>query len=148
MISEYLPAGEFNKKTAHIIFSAHGLPIDIIEKGDPYLKQTQITFENICEKLPFECGKHLAFQSRTGPAKWLEPDSVNVIKNLASKGARTIGIVPISFVAENLETLYDQDIVLRQTAFASGIADYYRVPAFDGDGRFIKCLKQLVLENE
>ncbi len=148
IITESLPPDIFNNDKSHIIFSAHGLPVKIIDNGDPYLVHLNKTVTSVSGKLPFSCSLHLSFQSRTGPAKWLEPDTRDLIKDLAANGAESIAIVPISFVSENLETLFDQDIIIKQSALDAGIKTFYRIPAFNDKDSFIECLKNMILNYE
>jgi ferrochelatase len=87
---------------------------------------------------------HLSFQSRVGPAKWLGPNTDETIRRLASEGVKQLVIVPISFVSEHVETLYELDILYREVAKEAGIAEMRRVPTLNSDPRFIRGLAAMV----
>ena len=122
-----------------ILFSAHGLPISIIQKGDPYEWQICETVKKIASILNLKKEQYqITYQSRVGPVKWLEPNTEHVIKNLARRGKNLV-VVPISFVSEHSETLVELDIEYREIADAYKI-DYYRVPALADNEDFISCI--------
>lgn len=126
-----------------ILFSAHGIPESLIEKGDPYLKQTLCTVEGVMERL----GKgeyQVAFQSRLGPVKWLGPSLPDKLKELSAKGAPPLVIVPVSFVSDHIETLYELDIQHRELAIELGFAVYERAPALNTRPDFIAALADLI----
>ncbi|HYG69414.1 MAG TPA: ferrochelatase, partial [Anaeromyxobacteraceae bacterium] len=81
-------------------------------------------------------------QSRVGPAKWLGPDTVEFLSQHA--GGKVIVTVPIAFVSEHLETLYDMDILAKDAAEKAGAAGYHRVPALGVRPDFVAALADLV----
>jgi ferrochelatase len=131
---------------AVILFSAHGVPASLIRQGDPYLEETRLTVAGVSQRLgnrPYE----LAFQSRLGPVKWLNPSLPEILKTLAARGAPPLVIVPVSFVSDHIETLYELDIQHRQIAEDLGFTIYERAPALNTRPDFIKALAQLVRES-
>jgi ferrochelatase len=128
----------------HIVFSAHSVPVRYIEKGDPYLEQTRQTVRLVMERLGGERPHHLSFQSKVGPVKWLRPSTDETIRRLASEGASQVLLVPVSFVSEHIETLYELDILYREVADEVGLAHYRRVPALNCEPDFISALANLV----
>src|SRR5262249_32439503 len=110
----------------HLVFSAHGLPMSLVEKGDPYPKQVEETVRLTCE---LGAQKHanwpkthlLCYQSRVGPAKWLEPPFVGTLERLGHEGVKETLVVPISFVTEHIETLHEINIDGRLDAKKFGI---------------------------
>lgn len=127
-----------------LLFSAHGLPQSFIDSGDPYLEQIQTTVRLVMER--FEgISHHLSFQSRAGPVKWLEPSTEDKISELAAKGTGPLLVVPISFVSDHIETLYEIDIQYREEALSLGLNEFSRVEALNSSEKFIGCLADLVL---
>jgi protoporphyrin/coproporphyrin ferrochelatase len=128
----------------HIVFSAHSVPVSYIEEGDPYLEQTKQTVASVMEQLGSNRPHHLSFQSKVGPVKWLRPSTDETIRRLAAEGASQVLLVPVSFVSEHIETLYELDILYRHVAEEVGIANYRRVPALNIRPDFIAALAGLV----
>lgn len=126
-----------------LLFTAHGLPQSFIDAGDPYLDQIQATVALVMERFG-GVRHHLAFQSRAGPVKWLEPSTEDKIGELAREGTRQLLLVPISFVSDHIETLYEIDIQYRQEAQKRGIVDFRRVESLNSSPLFIDCLADLV----
>jgi ferrochelatase len=129
---------------AHILFSAHSIPESYVKSGDPYLDQTRETVELIAGALGRSNPYQLAFQSKIGPVRWLGPSTQDVILRLAGSGIRQILVVPVSFVSEHIETLYELDIQYRKVAADAGVSEFRRVPALNCDPFFIKALGELV----
>lgn len=132
-----------------IVFSAHGIPVDCVEKlGDPYEFQVQHTVKCVMEQLNHEAStpfQHtLCYQSRVGPKKWLIPtidDALHACKN-DDVGAV---VVPIAFVSDHSETLVELDIQYRDVAQNLGLAHYSRAPSLNDHPLFIDFLKSEVL---
>ena len=127
-----------------ILFSAHSIPDSYVKAGDPYLDQTRETVELIADKLKRTNPYQLAFQSKIGPIKWLGPSTSDAIIKLGRQGIDQILVVPVSFVSEHIETLYELDIQYRELAADAGISEFRRVPALNCDPTFIRALRELV----
>lgn len=136
-------AGFPDHTTVQLVFSAHGLPQSFIDSGDPYLEHIQATVRLTMEHFG-GVSHHLAFQSRAGPVKWLEPSTEAKIAELAAAGCKQLLMVPISFVSDHIETLYEIDIQYRDEAAALGIVDFRRTEALNSSPAFISCLAELV----
>ena len=133
-----------------LVFSAHGLPMSLVEKGDPYPKQVEETIRLTCElgaqKYANWPRQHLlCYQSRVGPAKWLEPPFVGTLEKLGQEGVKEVLVVPISFVTEHIETLHEINIEGREDAKKFGIERFRMMPAVGDSPSFIAALKDLVL---
>ncbi len=128
----------------HLLFSAHSVPQSYIERGDPYLRHTEETVRLVSAALGNAYPTHLSFQSKVGPVKWLEPATEQKIRDLRVQGVEQLLMIPISFVSEHIETLYELDILYKQVADEIGLPYYRRVPAFNTDARFIRALADLV----
>ena len=133
----------------HIIYSAHSLPERYIKQGDPYLYQTKecvsLINNRLQERLNYNVEYSIAFQSRVGPVKWLEPSTESVIGTLARRGVRNILAVPVSFVSDNIETLYELDIEYGNLAAELGVANFRRVESLNVHTKFIEVLTDITL---
>ena len=132
----------FFSENPQIVFSAHSLPQSFIDTGDPYLLEINETLKALREIYSLE--GTLSFQSRSGPVKWLEPATDKVIEDLAAKGCTELLMVPISFVSDHIETLYEINILFRNKASALGI-HLECSPSLNTKPCFISCLADLVL---
>ena len=132
-----------DRRAVRILFSAHSLPQSFIDAGDPYLSQVKESVKLVMEGFrDTEFG--LAFQSRSGPVKWLEPDTRDAMRELASRGCRDLLVVPVSFVSDHIETLYEIDVQYAELAGSLGIVNFHRAPALNSSPAFIECLAALV----
>jgi protoporphyrin/coproporphyrin ferrochelatase len=135
----------------HLVFSAHGLPMSLVEKGDPYPKQIEETVRLVRDagsrQYPEWPRTHLVcYQSRVGPAKWLQPPLTGTIERLGGEGVKEMLVVPISFVTEHIETLHEINIEAREEAKKVGIEIFRMMPAVGDSPLFIGALKELVLD--
>ena len=133
-----------------LIFSAHGLPMSLVEKGDPYPGQVETTVRLVCEEGKKQFAgwpeKHLlCYQSRVGPAKWLQPSLTSTLEKLGGEGVKEMLVVPISFVTEHIETLHEINIEAREEAKKAGVEVFHMMPAVGDSPVFIAALKDLVL---
>ncbi len=128
---------ELNPDGTHVIFCAHGLPERHIVKGDPYVAHVTRTAQAAAARLPSGVPWSVAYQSRLGPGRWTEPELTNEIDRLGRQGTQTLCVVPVSFANENLETLYDLDIVAAESAKRAGISRFIRLPAVGEHPAFI-----------
>lgn len=126
-----------------LLFTAHGLPQSFIDAGDPYLDQIRTTVRLVMERFG-GIVHHLAFQSRAGPVKWLEPSTGDTIGELARAGVKKLLMVPVSFVSDHIETLHEIDIQYRHEAQQRGIEEFRRVESLNSSPLFIGCLADLV----
>ncbi len=134
----------------HLVFSAHGLPMSLVEKGDPYpqhIEETvRLAYALGAQRYPGWPKTHLlCYQSRVGPAKWLQPPFTGTLERLGREGVKEMLVVPISFVTEHIETLHEINIEGREDAKKSGIETYRMMPAVGDSPLFIAALKDLVL---
>jgi ferrochelatase len=138
---------EANRSDVHIIFSAHGTPMKLVRKGDPYKNHIEETVSAVVNRAKFIQQHHLCYQSKVGPQKWLEPKTPDMIEKLAGEGVKYLLIVPIAFVSDHLETLYEIGIEFRQLAKEKGILQFEVMPALNDSPKFISALKDLVLKS-
>jgi ferrochelatase len=137
---------ELKGRNVSILFSAHGIPQSMVDKGDPYQSQTEKTVRLILEELQWKGKWQLSYQSRVGPVKWLEPSTEHVIQEWGSRCVETMLMVPISFVSDHSETLYEMDIQYKELALEAGAKDFRRVASLNSRQSFIETLKEIVLQ--
>lgn len=137
----------FRRATPYLIFSAHGIPEKRIRQGDPYKGQTEETVRLILNKLDWSGEWGISYQSRVGPVKWLEPSTEASLEKLGKAGIKNLLMVPISFVSDHSETLYEMDIQYRSFAGKVGIENFHRAASLNSSRSFIAALKDIVLLN-
>ncbi|MEW6068388.1 MAG: ferrochelatase [Nitrospirota bacterium] len=125
----------------HVLFSAHSLPQKFIDKGDTYVKETLGTIEEITKQIQIKW--HLSYQSKSGPVKWLSPSTEEKLRELARGGVKNVLVVPISFVSDHIETLYEIDIFYKDMAERLGMT-LKRTDSLNIHPVFISALKDIV----
>lgn len=148
MLSDFIREGmgEFSQ-IPFLIFSAHSLPQRFVDEGDPYIKHTEKTVELVAKKLELNKDNFcIAYQSKTGPVKWVEPSTEDTLYKISKLGIKDVLIVPVSFVSDHIETLYEIDIVYKKLADSLGI-NLKRTKSFNTDNRFIKLLYYLIKQD-
>lgn len=150
-IVETLAAKPYKPNLTTVIFCAHGIPAKLVREGDRYEKEVHATVQALVAKLPAGLSWQLAFQSKVGPLRWLGPDVRQVVAQLAQVATkegtskeRTLLVVPISFVIDNLETCYELDNELQVEAAHLGLTDFRRVPCLNTQPLWVECLAELV----
>ncbi len=131
----------------HLVFSAHGIPETLVTAGDPYKSQIEKTVELVLAKGNWNLPYTLCYQSKVGPLKWVGPSLTETITILSQTGNRYLLVVPISFVSEHIETLFEIDVEARQVATNLGVKQFEMMPALNAQPKFIKALKNLVIES-
>jgi ferrochelatase len=130
----------------YLLFSAHSLPVKFIEEGDPYVKEIEGTVKSVMNLLGQDIAvpHGIGYQSRSGPVEWIGPSTDEMIVDLSQQGFKSIVIVPISFVSDHIETLYEIDILYTELAKRHGVV-LERVDSLNAKPLFISALKDLVL---
>jgi ferrochelatase len=132
-------------KEIDLIFSAHSLPQKIVDRGDSYQKEVedhQKILSKLLQKRGYEFrSTHLAYQSKLGPVKWLEPTLESVLKSLESKKAL---IVPISFTLDNSETIFELGMEYKELADELGFEFYEVASCPNSSRRLVETFKGLI----
>lgn len=132
-----------------VLFLAHSIPERFVREGDPYIRQVRETVAGIgkmlrerdgCESIP----QHLAYQGQVGPVRWVGPSVEEELGTMVREGIRAAVAVPVSFVSDHLETLYEIDIEVRGLAEGMGMRTFRRVPSLNADGGFIRALADVI----
>ncbi|MFV0430611.1 MAG: ferrochelatase [Alphaproteobacteria bacterium] len=136
-----------NQDNYEILYSAHSIPQAYVDAGDIYEEQVKDSLNIIHKKVEEELGHpvkyHLAWQSKVGKMKWLSPSVEETILRL--KNTNLI-IVPLSFVAENSETLVELDMDMKDIALNNGTKSYIRIPTPTNNPQFMAGLAQRIIE--
>ena len=127
-----------------MVFSAHSVPVAVIDAGDPYQRQIERTVELVWRQGQWPGRWHLCYQSKVGASKWLQPSMHATLKRLAGQGSRRVLVIPVSFVSDHVETLHEIDIEHRAQAMALGIQEFRMAPGLNDAPRFIGVLNRLV----
>lgn len=127
-----------------IVFSAHSVPLAVIERGDPYQRQIERTVDLVWAMGAWPARRHTCYQSKVGASKWLRPSMHQTIRDLAAAGSKHLLVVPISFVSDHVETLHEIDIEHREQARQLGIDDYRMMLGLNDSPLFIRALADLV----
>jgi ferrochelatase len=132
-----------DRSGVHLLFSAHGLPIDLVFQGDLYPLQIAETMEAIMKLRRNDLPYSLSYQSKVGPKQWLEPSVDQMIEKLAHEGVKGIVAIPIAFVSDHIETSYELGIELREEAEHEGITDFVVAKGLNDSPLFIDTLLDL-----
>ncbi len=130
---------------AELVFSAHSVPLAVVEKGDPYQKQIEETVELLMERGGWTNHHRLCYQSKVGASRWLQPSLHTAIRQLGRENIKKVCIVPISFVSDHVETLGEIDHEAREEAKEVGIEQFEMTSGLNTSATFISALAELVI---
>ncbi|MGA2235160.1 MAG: ferrochelatase [Terriglobales bacterium] len=131
---------------AEIVFSAHSVPVSVIEKGDPYQRQIEDTVRLLVQRGGWSNRHRLCYQSKVGASKWLQPSLHRTLHDLAAEHAREVCVVPVAFVSDHVETLGEIDHEAREEVRRLGIAQFEMSAGLNDSPKFIQALGQIVLQ--
>jgi ferrochelatase len=128
----------------HLVMSFHGVPARTLALGDPYHCECLKTARLLASWLELEpSGYTVAFQSRFGKAKWLEPYTEPTLRALAQRGLRRVDVVCPGFTSDCLETLEEIAMEGRDAFLAAGGTSFHFIPCLNDDAAWIAALGQL-----
>jgi protoporphyrin/coproporphyrin ferrochelatase len=127
-----------------IVFSAHSVPVAVIEAGDPYQRQIEETVRLLMQRGNWPNRNRLCYQSKVGASRWLQPSLHNALRDLAAENIKEVCVVPISFVSDHVETLGEIEHEARAEADALGIKRFEMTVGLNDSPRFISALADLV----
>jgi len=130
-----------------LLFSAHSLPLDVIDRGDAYPQEVGASVQRVVEQLGRSNPYILAYQSDVGPVRWLGPSTERVLRRLGARGHKHVLVVPIAFTSDHIETLSELDREYGEVARQAGIQHYKRAPALNDRPLFLDGLAQIVREH-
>jgi len=129
-----------------IIFSAHSIPVAVVEKGDPYQRQIEETVRLVMQRGGWPNAHRLCYQSKVGASRWLQPSLHTTLRQLAAEKMREICVVPIAFVSDHVETLGEIDHEARHLAEELGFTQFEMSAGLNDSPKFIEALSQIVQE--
>ena len=130
-----------------ILFSAHSLPLDVIDRGDAYPQEVGASVQRVVEQLGRSNPYILAYQSDVGPVRWLGPSTAEVLRRIGARGQRHVLVVPIAFTSDHIETLSELDREYGEVAHQAGITHYKRAPALNDRRLFLDGLANIVRDH-
>ena len=132
--------------TVPVLFSAHSLPVRTVERGESYPLESAATVRAVMDRLAVPNPYLLSYQSKVGPMRWLGPGTADTVERLAAQGATRVLIVAVSFTCDHVETLWELDVELAETARRAGITELRRAPALNDRPAFTHALARIVAD--
>jgi protoporphyrin/coproporphyrin ferrochelatase len=129
---------------AELVFSAHSVPVAIVDKGDPYQRQIEETVALLMQRGGWRNHHRLCYQSKVGASKWLQPTLRYTLRQLAAEKVNEVCVVPVSFVSDHVETLGEIDHEARVEASRLGIRQFEMTQGLNDSPAFIAALAGLV----
>uniref|UniRef100_A0A183TJV2 Ferrochelatase n=1 Tax=Schistocephalus solidus TaxID=70667 RepID=A0A183TJV2_SCHSO len=134
-----------DQQEAVVLFSAHSIPMSVVNRGDPYIQEVGATVHAVMQELDFALPYRLVWQSKVGPAAWMGQNTASAIRGLARIGRKHAIIVPITFTSDHIETLHDMDIEFcARIAKEAGMISVRRAAAPNDNAMFVQGLAELV----
>lgn len=142
-LAQYPPE---QRSKAVLLFSAHSLPMSVVDRGDPYVSEVAATVSSVMHRLGNKNPYRLVWQSKVGPRAWMGPQTSEALKGLAKLGEKKVVLVPIAFTSDHIETLYELDLEYGQEAKELGI-DLRRAESLNGSPVFIRALADIAADH-
>jgi protoporphyrin/coproporphyrin ferrochelatase len=142
---EQYPAEE--RDDVLVLFSAHSLPLKVIDRGDAYPAEIGATVTRVVEAMGLRNPHLVSYQSEVGPLRWLGPSTETVIEQLGHRGEKNLLVVPTAFTSDHIETLSELDLEYGELAHNLGMTGYKRAPALNGRTEFLDALADIVYEH-
>jgi ferrochelatase len=127
-----------------LMFSAHSLPLSVIDRGDAYPQEVGATVERVMETLGARNPYMLTYQSEVGPVRWLGPSTEGMIRRLASDQRKNVLVVPVAFTSDHIETLSEIDIEYAELAHELGLTGFRRAPSLNTRPAFLDAMADIV----
>ncbi|MDX2185105.1 MAG: ferrochelatase [Gemmatimonadaceae bacterium] len=143
-LAQYAPADRDN---VLLLFSAHSLPLSVIDRGDAYPQEVGASVERVLEQLARPNPSMLCYQSEVGPVRWLGPSTEKTIERLAADRRHNVLVIPIAFTSDHIETLSEVDREYAELAHSLGLRGFRRAPAMNAHPLFLDALADLVLDH-
>ncbi|KAH7349331.1 ferrochelatase [Plectosphaerella cucumerina] len=132
---------EERRKDAVLLFSAHSLPMSVVNRGDPYPAEVAATVYAVMQRLGFSNPYRLCWQSQVGPSAWLGPQTSDTVEGYVHKGQTDLVLIPIAFTSDHIETLYEIDKEVIPDSGHEGTVK--RVESLNGSPVFIQALADI-----
>jgi len=136
---------EDKRKDVVLLFSAHSLPMSVVNRGDPYPAEVAATVYAVMQRLKFSNPYRLVWQSQVGPSAWLGAQTSDTVENYIKKGQKDLILIPVAFTSDHIETLYELD---QEVIGESGHQDTIkRSESLNGSPYFIQALADIAKEH-
>lgn len=129
-----------------LLFSAHSLPMSVVNRGDPYVQEVSASVAAVMQRLGHSNPYRLVWQSQVGPSAWMGPQTSDALKGLARLGKKRAVLVPIAFTSDHIETLYELDLEYGKEAEELGM-EVVRAESLNESPVFIRALADIVTEH-
>ncbi|ORZ39896.1 hypothetical protein BCR44DRAFT_40523, partial [Catenaria anguillulae PL171] len=139
---ETYPEADRNKVT--LLFSAHSLPMTVVDRGDPYVHEVAATVHAVMAELGNKNAYRLAWQSKVGPRAWMGPQTSDVLESWGKKGVDNVLLVPIAFTSDHIETLFELDLEYLEEAKERGMKGVKRVESLNDSQVFVEAMADVV----
>jgi protoporphyrin/coproporphyrin ferrochelatase len=128
-----------------LLFSAHSLPMSVVNRGDPYPAEVAATVHAVMSKLNFSNPWRLSWQSQVGPSAWLGAQTADTVNNYVKRGQSNMILIPVAFTSDHIETLYELDKeVMEEAGHPPGLK---RAESLNGNPTFIEALADIAREH-
>lgn len=127
-----------------LLFSAHSLPMSVVNRGDPYPAEVAATVHAVMTRLGFSNPYRLVWQSQVGPSPWLGAQTSKTVENYVKKGNTDLLLIPIAFTSDHIETLHELDLEIIKETGEEGIK---RMESLNGDPKFIEALANIARQH-
>ncbi len=132
------------RSKVNLVFSAHGTPMKLVKAGDPYQSQIIRTYNAVVKEGNFGLAHHLCYQSKVGPEQWIKPSLDDTVEKLAAENVTHMIVIPVAFVSDHSETLWEINIEAREEAKHLGIKHFDMSPGLNTNPYFIGALADIV----
>lgn len=133
---------EATRSDVVLMFSAHSLPMSVVNRGDPYVLEVSASVAAVMERLKHSNPYRLVWQSQVGPSAWMGMQTGEALKGLARLGRKKVVLVPIAFTSDHIETLYELDLEYAKEAREHGM-EVQRAESLNDSPVFIRALADL-----
>ncbi len=130
-----------------VLFSAHSLPVSVIERGDAYQREIETTVRAVMDVAGIRNRHRLSYQSKVGPIKWLGPQTDDTLQALPKEGITKVLVCAVAFTTDHIETLSEIDIEYGELAHHAGIQRFERTPALNDRPAFLDAIAELAAEH-
>ncbi|KAK5367145.1 ferrochelatase hem15 [Exophiala xenobiotica] len=133
---------EERRKDVVLLFSAHSLPMSVVNRGDPYPAEVAATVHAVMQRLGHTQPYRLCWQSQVGPSAWLGAQTSDTVREYVNRGHTDLILVPIAFTSDHIETLYELDQEVMEED-AKGLPGVKRAESLNGNPIFIQALADI-----
>ena len=135
---------EETRKDVVLLFSAHSLPMSVVNRGDTYPAEVAATVYAVMQRLKFSNPYRLCWQSQVGPSAWLGAQTSDTVQGYVKKGQTDLVLIPIAFTSDHIETLYELD---QEVIHEAGHPGVKRAESLNGNKIFIEGLADIAFQH-